>query len=244
VKKSELGGERGDARNCISLITAEGVVIGREVSGPHSLRIVDIMVSKEHCRITYVKRKEMYAITDCGSQNGTYINGNRLCEPKVVSQPYVLQHGDKLTIGSSPFLIHIHRGMSSCSQCSQLGLNIVGSQPGPSEPLDVQRRKGLNKIKKKYGLRVKDTYHDNLHQLPDDYTDKAAIRRQTIGSDLPLSAVRDDPGSSLDRSVRNESSIIIDCYGNLVAMVTHSSLSKNDCTVYFNCKYMVALTVL
>jgi hypothetical protein len=91
---------------------------------------------------------------------------------------------------------------------------------------------------------VKDTYHDNLHQLPDDYTDKAAIRRQTIGSDLPLSAVRDDPGSSLDRSVRNESSIIIDCYGNLVAMVTHSSLSKNDCTVYFNCKYMVALTVL
>ena len=78
-------------------------------------------------------------------------------QPKQDSKPYLLQHGDLLTIGSTTFLLHIHRGMSCCTECSQLGI-VVGSGMSDetnTDSLETQRRKELNKIKKKYGLRVR-----------------------------------------------------------------------------------------
>ena len=51
-----------------------------EVSGPQSLRIIDIKVSKLHCEISFMKRREVYIVKDCGSQNGTYINETRLSQ--------------------------------------------------------------------------------------------------------------------------------------------------------------------
>ena len=46
--------------------------------------------------------------------------------------------------------------MSCCTECSQLGI-VVGSSMSDeisADSLETQRRKELNKIKKKYGLRV------------------------------------------------------------------------------------------
>lgn len=52
----------------------------RDVTGPKCLRILDLQVSKLHCEIIYLRRKEMFALKDCGSQNGTFINNSRLSE--------------------------------------------------------------------------------------------------------------------------------------------------------------------
>ena len=52
----------------------------RDVSGPQSLRIMDIQISKLHCEIRYLRRRESFAVTDLGSQNGTYLNGERISE--------------------------------------------------------------------------------------------------------------------------------------------------------------------
>lgn len=203
-----------DGRNCISVITAEGAQIGRDVSGPHTIRILDLQVSKQHCDITYIRRRESFIVTECGSQNGTFINGERISEPKQKSKPHLLQHGDILTIGSTPFLLHIHRGLASCPECSHIGSStsshsssssiIFSSGPTFNESLDLQRRKELNKIKKKYGLRTKDTYTEKLYELPNQYSDKSAERRIKVGSDLPEVAIRDDLPSSTHRPIAEE----------------------------------------
>lgn len=79
-----------------------------------------------------------------------------------MSKPHLLFHRDVLTIGATPFLLHIHHGLASCSDCAQIGsfrapsdATVISSEPVYNEDsLELQRRKELNKIKKKYGLRV------------------------------------------------------------------------------------------
>lgn len=62
------------------LSTLSPSLFSSEVSGPQSLRIIDIKVSKLHCEISFMKKREVYIVKDCGSQNGTYINETRLSQ--------------------------------------------------------------------------------------------------------------------------------------------------------------------
>ena len=74
----------------------------RDVSGPHTIRILDLQVSKQHCDITYIRRRESFIVTECGSQNGTFINGERISEVSLLngnlrvslykSVRYILKH--------------------------------------------------------------------------------------------------------------------------------------------------------
>ena len=68
----------------------------------------------------------------------------------------MLQHSDSLVVGGTTMLVHIHNGMDVCPSCCPSAKGtIILPEPSSSEPLEVQRRKELNKIKKRYGLRVR-----------------------------------------------------------------------------------------
>ena len=82
-------------------------------------------------------------------------------QAKERSQPCPLVHGQTLTLGSTTLTLHIHTGWETCAWCDPArgawqGLH-TGVDPRNLEPsleLDSQRKRELNRMKKKYGLSV------------------------------------------------------------------------------------------
>ena len=64
-------------------------LIGR--SSHSVVPIEDMTISRQHARI---RVDEQVTLVDLGSRNGTYVNGERVKDPRV------LRHGDRLAIGS------------------------------------------------------------------------------------------------------------------------------------------------
>lgn len=96
--------------------------------------------------------------------------------------------------------LHIHKALNTCAGCEP-GL-LMSSWTGNDNTstteattskskgaLERERRRELKRIKKKYALSRVD-YVDNPKPKndKDTYTDRADIRRRTVGSDLPDSA--------------------------------------------------------
>ena len=81
-------------------------------------------------------------------------------QPRESSHPWPLVHGQTLTLGSTTLVLHIHNGWETCNWCdpSSSVFQDLGSKNAKDleqvEELGLQRRKELNRIKKKYGLRV------------------------------------------------------------------------------------------
>lgn len=88
----------------------DGFFSHRDVSGPQTLRIMDLQVSKHHCEIRYLRRRESFAVTDLGSQNGTYLNGERISE---VKYKYILYMLD-----IQKYTVHAQYHYTSTVQCS------------------------------------------------------------------------------------------------------------------------------
>ena len=77
-------------------IELEGpVLVGRSSSA--ELQLIDGKVSREHCRLLLEDGRVV--LKDLGSQNGTFVNGER------VRGRRVLARGDELAIGDSLFLL-------------------------------------------------------------------------------------------------------------------------------------------
>ena len=93
------------------------------------------------------------------------------------SKPRPLSHGH------TTFTLHIHTGWETYEQCdlvlvmSEEGMG-GGGEGGGGESLDLQRRRELNRIKKRYGLQAKDTYGEEEVKLAENYNDKAFKRRK------------------------------------------------------------------
>lgn len=75
----------------------EEVLFGRESSSRISL--ADLSTSRRHCRIQ--READAHVLTDLESFNGTFVNGFPVKERR-------LEHGDRITVGSSHFLFLIH----------------------------------------------------------------------------------------------------------------------------------------
>ncbi|MDM7921340.1 MAG: GGDEF domain-containing protein [Pyrinomonadaceae bacterium] len=70
----------------------EEVILGRAFEA--DVRVNDSKVSRNHAKIVTRESdgKAEYILSDMGSRNGTYVNGERVTE-------HFLEHGDKITIG-------------------------------------------------------------------------------------------------------------------------------------------------
>ena len=133
-------------------------LIHREPVGPNGIKIPELLISKNHAEISYNKRRKHFMIKDLGSRNGTLLNQERLSEPKETSPPFTLSHQHTLTLGTTSLSIHIHAGWEVCEGClcdsTHKEDDPRGVARGQGQSLDLQRRREMNRIKKKFGLRV------------------------------------------------------------------------------------------
>jgi len=88
INYDEAGSEV--VKEVISLGVKDQFSIGRSQSA--DIKVMDIKVSRSHSRIE--KRGEKFYITDLGSRNGTYVNGERITTHELVN-------GDNIKVGFS-----------------------------------------------------------------------------------------------------------------------------------------------
>ncbi|XP_046559013.1 angiogenic factor with G patch and FHA domains 1-like isoform X3 [Haliotis rubra] len=174
------------------IVTCDGASIGREKGMNNLIRIPDINVSKVHAGIKYDYNLQSYVITDSGSQNGTFLNDARISQ--VQSESTVISHGDVLQVGNTTLSLHIHPGSDTCDECEpgQVLGRLQAEEKANREVKIVSRadrlkehKQQLKQIKRRYGLE-NCAYVDNTTAIHNPaYEDKAASRRQTVGSDNP-----------------------------------------------------------
>ncbi|OZJ05965.1 hypothetical protein BZG36_01256 [Bifiguratus adelaidae] len=185
------------AEGSLVMVDENGLTIGRDrAAGGYRLRLAEMETSKFHCQVFYglvesEQRPNMpfasasraaYQITDVGSQNGTFLNGDRLSETKTSSSPRELHHMDELTVGTTVFVVHLHESGFPCEACQVKQDNLISLDDGqiPSKrveskeddtekagsvsergfqnskekraALDRERRDELNRLKRKYAV--------------------------------------------------------------------------------------------
>ena len=72
----------------------DGLTLGRDSSNQVAVR--DPAVSRKHCSVTEVSRG-LFEVVDFDSHNGTFVNGTKVSRR-------VIQHGDRVRIGSSEYV--------------------------------------------------------------------------------------------------------------------------------------------
>jgi len=70
-------------------LTQALLTVGRSESS--DMRVSDRLVSRRHAEIE--RAHGQYVLRDCGSRNGTFVNGQR------ISEPHILRDGDEIQIG-------------------------------------------------------------------------------------------------------------------------------------------------
>lgn len=76
----------------------ERLSLGRDFS--NDIQLNDGQVSRKHAMIQRIQ--DVYVVTDLGSTNGTYVNGQR------ISKPTILAHGTFIAIGFTQFRVQAH----------------------------------------------------------------------------------------------------------------------------------------
>lgn len=94
----EKGPRKGEIRQCIA---GSALRVGRVVKG-NDLAVRDTGASQQHLAIRFLPppAAAVWAVSDLGSSNGTFLNG----APLVPSVPAPLSHGDLIKIGDSTVL--------------------------------------------------------------------------------------------------------------------------------------------
>ncbi|GAB0094611.1 angiogenic factor with G patch and FHA domains 1 [Sergentomyia squamirostris] len=164
------------------VVTCDGGTLGRE--GHHDILIKDLNVSKHHLKFIYDDKKSTYQIIDLGSTNGTILNGERMTTSKRESDPVDLTHESIIELSGTRLLCHVHRGTETCDDCHP-GLvkkpQTALEEAGKSQSLEQSRWQIQKRLQKKYGLST-EKYEEPKNFTDDQYTDRAANRRETVGS--------------------------------------------------------------
>ncbi|KAI9026465.1 SMAD/FHA domain-containing protein [Phycomyces nitens] len=189
----------------VVLVDANGLTVGRDRSAWDTrLRLAEMPVSKIHCQIyceTNKNEQESFYIIDVGSRHGTFVNGERLSEPKKSSLPRHLKHQDQLKIGSTVLQVHWHDSSEwPCQQCKANGTQIIDTTEGIRDKEEErqrkkqetfqgnQRRKDLETTRRKELSRLKAIFTSSKKEK-ETYKDRAEWRRKCEPR-VPVSALR------------------------------------------------------
>lgn len=136
---------------------------GRDLaaSGSHTprIRLKEMEVSKLHATAYWDGAQKEWGVVDMGSKHGTFLESQsneekvRLSPPRVASIPKRLRHLDRLTVGSTMFLVHLHNGRAPCDQCSPHG----GGDEIPLFPVQKESKKmGMKRNREISGIDAMD----------------------------------------------------------------------------------------
>lgn len=179
------------------------------------IRLKEMEVSKLHATAYWDKGRREWAVVDMGSKHGTFLQSGRqldtepvrLSPPRVASIPRPLCHLDRLIIGSTTFLCHIHEDRTPCVECMSNGQGDVplftvpkgnghitgGKRSSESAGLEQQQTMIVDRRDPKKALttlkRALLSRHHSAHEL-------------ASGSSLPPSDMRSAATTYVDRSAR------------------------------------------
>ncbi|XP_075536724.1 angiogenic factor with G patch and FHA domains 1 isoform X3 [Dermacentor variabilis] len=166
---------------------------------PSKARKVRKPKRKTHAELRYSEDQGGYLLKDLQSQAGTSLNG----VPLEQGQESLVQHMDRLKLGSVQLEAHIHRGHNTCTRCEPGLMDSPSeqqeSQRAPSPSSEAKRRAQLKKLKAKYGLKGMEYV---VRSPPRGYQDRAQERRETRGSNFPHE--RDSEPASVDKPLQQD----------------------------------------
>ncbi|KIM68429.1 hypothetical protein SCLCIDRAFT_1209244 [Scleroderma citrinum Foug A] len=169
------------------------------------VRLKEMEVSKLHATAYWDKERQEWAVVDMGSKHGTFLQSGRqsdakptrLSPPRVASIPRPLRHLDRLIIGTTTFVCHVHEDRRPCVECMSSGQSDIplfnipndsgritgkrtdesnGSEPQTNQGRDPKR--ALTTLKRALLLRLERTGPQLPSTQPTTtYLDRSARRR-------------------------------------------------------------------
>jgi hypothetical protein len=181
------------------------------------VRLREMEVSKHHATVYWDSTRNEWSVVDMGSKHGTFVRslaaleppdkdtvGVRLSSPRTASMPRALRHMDRLTIGSTTFIFHIHGDNTPCSECTTSGADIEvplfptkklvpsvsdsvsGTKAAYAPPSHKDPRSALTSLKR--SLLAQHNDKASIGPSSGDYFDRSARRRALYpasGPDAP-----------------------------------------------------------
>lgn len=175
----------------IVLIDENGLTIGRDRSWDRRLRLPEMAISKYHCLIFLNPKTARFYICDVGSQHGTTVNGQRLSEPKKSSLPHPLEHLDRIQVGSTTLVVHLHQ-TGPCEDCiTQEFIDLSCGKKEKKATTTMTAAAGMQELasdKRDWMKVYKQAYQvDDVDPLKDeDYVDRAKLRRKEYVDNTPI----------------------------------------------------------
>ncbi|KAI0316560.1 hypothetical protein OF83DRAFT_1126172 [Amylostereum chailletii] len=176
------------------------------------IRLKELAVSKLHATIFWDETRHEWAVVDMGSKHGTFVAsgeiegqadltgqasaGVRLSAPRVASVPRGLRHLDRLSIGGTTFLVHVHAEQLPCVECSA-----SASDAGDEIPLFVKS----NGEKRKRSEEGKEGHYSapGMRGGRDAKRALTSLKREMLNrSDSALGVAADAGAMYVDRSAR------------------------------------------
>lgn len=190
------------------------------------IRLKEMEVSKVHATVYWDHDRAEWAVVDMGSKHGTFLQststagapaaipsssstdsrGMRLSPSRIASVPARIKHGDKVSCGSTTFVVHSHESGLPCVECSPTGGDEIALfsalkslpsesnkkrkraelQGGPSArtAIDKNPKNAIMSLKRNLLSHHASSPSDSAHTPRGGYVDRSARRRALQGHPL------------------------------------------------------------
>ncbi|CCM04296.1 uncharacterized protein FIBRA_06467 [Fibroporia radiculosa] len=190
------------------------------------IRLKEMEVSKFHATVYWDQERREWAVVDMGSKHGTFLKshrrlapsagamssstvtalptsgpsndrGVRLSPPRIASIPRRIQHLDRLSVGGTTFIAHIHEDSIPCADCSPQGGDEIPllNTPKADQNSDASRKRKREADALSYGT-------TSLPPAERDSKKALSMLKRTLLSRHDASATKVDASRYTDRSAR------------------------------------------